>query len=342
MKLIVKDIIEETQDTLSICFKNGSIFNKLSYHPGQFLTLKVDINGQMHKRAYSFSSSPTEDKDLKITIKKIENGLVSNYLHENLRIGQKVSVDKPTGSFFVKPKKDAKKQYVFFAGGSGITPIFSIIKSLLAKEQKSKILLVYANQTNDSIIFLRTLETMAEKYDASFFVEHVIATNNKTADNYHSGLISDELLSKIFAKHQLCFSHHIYMICGPLGYIEKTKELLRSKGVNPKKIKVEVFKSPKVTTIDKDLVSNVTVTYNGQSYRLEVPGNKSILQAAIGNNIMLPYTCRAGMCISCKALCVSGEVKMTEGHFLEQEELDAGMVLTCISYPITENIELAY
>ncbi|MEO9512094.1 MAG: ferredoxin--NADP reductase [Flavobacteriaceae bacterium] len=342
MKLVVKDIIKETEDALSVCFKNGSIFSKISYNPGQFLTVHVPIDGQIHKRAYSFSSSPSEEKDLKITIKRVEKGLVSNHIHDQLKIGDKINVDSPTGSFFVKPEKEAKKQYVFFAGGSGITPIFSILKSVLAREPKSKILLVYANQNQEAIIFQKTLEDIAKKHQDAFAVEHILTKNNQPGENYHSGLISNTLLSKIFKKHQIVFTNHNYMICGPFGYMEKIKELLQYNGVESTNIMVEVFKSPKVVISGKDLISDVEIKYNGQTHKLKVPGNKSILQTALNNNIVLPYACRAGMCVSCKAQCESGEVKMTDGHFLEQEHLDAGNILTCVSYPVTERVVIVY
>lgn len=338
MKLLVKDIIKETHDTLSVSFKNGGFFNKISYKPGQFLTMHMPINGEIHKRAYSFSSCPNTDKDLKITIKRVDQGLVSNYVHDCLKVGDKLEVDKSMGSFYVEPKKNNIKTYVLFAGGSGVTPVFSIIKSVLATELKSKILLIYANQNIDSIIFHKNLEVLLKKYPNQFKVEHILSSLNKESDNYHSGLLTENLLTKIFNTHNLKFENHTYMICGPFGYMEKAKELLKLNGISREKIKIEVFKMPTIKLSGKDLISSVTIKTNGQVHDIKVRGDKSILQQAMSDNIPLPYSCRSGMCSTCKATCVSGDIKMIEGHFLDEKEVENGKILTCVSYPESESV----
>lgn len=338
MKLLVKDIIKETDDALSISFKNGNIFKKLAYKPGQFLTIHVPIDKVVHKRAYSFSSNPFTDKDLKITIKRVEKGLVSNYVHDYLKIGDKIEVDNPAGSFYIEPKNDAQKQYVLFAGGSGVTPIFSIIESVLTKEENSKILLIYANQNMDAIIFHDKIKVLEKQYSNNFSVEHILSSNKIKEENYHPGLATETVLDNIFLKHNLEYNHHVYMICGPFGYMEKIKEILNSKGVSREKIKIEVFKSPEVKLLGKDLISNVTLKFEGKHHKIKVKGDKSILQQAMSDNIVLPYSCRSGMCSTCKAKCVSGEVKMIEGHFLPESDVANGAILTCISYPVSESI----
>lgn len=202
MKLQIKNIIKETEDALSLSFKNGNFFNKVSYKPGQFLTIHVPIDGVVHKRAYSFSSNPYTDKDLKITIKKVDKGLVSNYIHGHVKIGDKLETDKPAGSFYIEPDKNAKKQYVFFAGGSGITPIYSIVESVLTNEPNSKILLVYANQTLSSVIFQKEIKALESKFPDNFSVEHIITYIKKNEANYHSGLATKELIDTIFSMNE--------------------------------------------------------------------------------------------------------------------------------------------
>ncbi len=343
MKLQVKDIIKETENAVSIRFKNGSLFKKLSYKPGQFMTINVPIEGKLHKRAYSFSSSPFLDKDLKITIKRVEKGLVSNYVNDKLKVGDKIDVDNPTGSFFIEPDKKKDQQYIFFAGGSGITPIYSIAQSILTEEPQSNVLLIYANQDYESIIFFKDLESLEKQYKNTFSIEHILSTNDRPEDHFHTGLATEKLISNIFEKYGAKFSNeNIYMICGPLGYMEVVKEILVSNGIKPNQIKVEVFSSPKVKVEGKDLMSEVEIRYDGASHKIKVAGNQSILKVAMKNNIVLPYACRAGMCVSCKAQCISGAVKMTEGHFLEEEEVKEGKILTCVSYPTTENVVIAF
>ncbi len=342
MKLIVQKIIKETQDAVTISFKNGGLFKKVKYKPGQFLTLHFSIKGATHKRAYSFSSNPYLDKDLRVTIKRVEKGLVSNYVHDGLKVGDALEIDKPSGSFYIEPQKNQQKQYVLFAGGSGITPIFSIINSVLTKEPNSKILLVYANQNFDAIIFKKEIELLEESYPDKLAVAHILTTNNQVDAKYYSGLATNEIITTILKKYNLSFDNHVYMICGPFGYMESIKAILNENGVERNQIKVELFKSPKVKITGKDLISKVEIKHDGASHKIEIPGNKSILQGAMSNNVVLPYSCRSGMCASCKATCISGDIKMTEGHFLEQKEVDEGKILTCISYPESEHVVIAY
>ena len=341
MKLVVKEILKQTEDTITVCFKNRSLFNKISYKPGQFMTLYISINGVVHKRAYSFSSNPFTDKDLKVTVKRVYKGLVSNYIHEQLRVGDTLEIDKPTGSFFVEPNKREQKQYVFFAGGSGVTPIFSIIKSILEKEPNSTILLVYANQNSSAVIFKEELFSLELNYSSNFYIEHIISHECPKSPNYHSGLVTDALIVELFKKHAIPFSNQIYMICGPFGFMEAVKSILNVNGVKYKHIKVELFKSPDVVIDIENLMSDVEIQLNGTSHKIQVAGNRSILQAAMAKNIVLPYSCRSGMCATCKASCISGEIKMTKGHFLEQSEVDQGKILTCVSYPASENVVIA-
>ncbi len=338
MKLLVKDIIKETNDAITVCFKNGNLFRKLKYKPGQFLTIHTSINNKVEKRAYSFSSNPFTDKDLKITIKRVEKGLVSNYVHDSLKVGDKIVVDNAAGSFFVEPSSKVQKQYVLFAGGSGVTPMFSITKSILTEEKNSKVLLIYANQNMESIIFHDEIKSLEKQYSSAFKVEHIVSDIQEEKDNYHSGLATTVLIDRIFSKHNITYDDHQYMICGPFGYMEKIKEVLKENGVTRDKIKVEVFKTPEVKATNKDLESDVTINYKGKEHQIKVKGDKTILRQAMSKNIALPYSCRSGMCSTCKAKCVEGEVKMTDGHFLSESEVADGNILTCISYPVTEKV----
>ncbi|MFD2726316.1 2Fe-2S iron-sulfur cluster-binding protein [Hyunsoonleella rubra] len=338
MKLLVKEIIKETEDAITVCFKNGNFFKKLKYIPGQFLTIHVPIDGKVHKRAYSFSSNPYTDKDLKITIKRVEGGLVSNYVHDHLKAGDKLEVDDPAGSFYVVPDEKESKQYVLFAGGSGVTPMFSIVKSVLTEEPNSKVLLVYANQHEASIIFHEDIKALEREYPDNFKVEHIVSGNKTYKANYHPGLASKLVVDRIMIKHKLSYDDHVYMICGPFGYMEKVKEILDENGITRDKIKVEVFKMPVVKVSGKDLLSGVTIKYQGESYEVKVRGDKTILSQAMSSNIVIPYSCRAGMCSTCKGKCVEGEVKMMDGHILPESEVEAGNILTCVTYPVSEKV----
>lgn len=338
MKVLVKNIIQETEDAITICLKNGNLFKKFTYKPGQFLTIQTFIEGMAQKRAYSFSSNPYSDKDLKITVKRVANGSVSNYLHNTLKEGDKIKIENPAGSFYIEPKNSNKEQYVLFAGGSGITPIFSIIKSVLTQEPNSKVLLIYANQKKDSIIFHNQIKELEVNYPNTFKVEHIVSQTNVLTKNYHPGLATKILIDAIMLKHNIQYSNHVYMICGPFGYMEKIKEILADNGITRDKIKIEVFKSPVVKVTGKNLISNVTLKHNGKEYCFKVRGDKSILNQAMSENIVLPYSCRSGMCSTCKGKCIEGEVQMTEGHILPDKEVAHGGILTCVSYPLSKNV----
>lgn len=338
MKLVVKEIIKETEDAVTICFKNGNLFKRLKYKPGQFLTIHVPIDGMVHKRAYSFSSNPYTDEYLKITIKRVEKGLVSNYVHDNLKVGDKLVVDEPAGSFYVDPNVKNKKQYVLFAGGSGVTPMLSIAKSVLTQEHESNVLLIYANQNKASIIFHEEIKMLENNYQNNFSVEHIVSSKEIIEGNYHNGLASKEFVDDVLKKHNLIYDNHVYMICGPFGYMEKIKEILNDNGISREKIKIEVFKSPEIKITGKNLISDVTLKFEGNSHSLKIKGDTSILKQAMSNNIVIPYSCRSGMCSTCKAKCIEGEVKMTDGHFLSESDVEMGNILTCISYPVSEKV----
>lgn len=339
MKLPVTNIIKETEQAVTVCFKNNRFFNKVTYKPGQFLTLKIPVNGRVEKRAYSFSSNPYTDSELKITVKKVQNGLISTYVNEKMKVGQKIAVEKAMGSFFVEPKVENQKQYLLFAAGSGITPVFSILKSVLYKEPKSKVILTYANMDTANIIFHEELNALTKKYQERLQVEHILSHNDNL--NYHSGFITEEIIHKIFKKHKVEFSEaHEYMICGPAGFMKTTKDILVANKIPHRLIKIEAFKPPKIKVTGKNKISKVTIKHLGTDHEIEVPRDKTILQQAMRNNIVLPYSCRSGMCSTCKASCTSGETTMIKGHLLPESEVKEGKILTCVTYPQSDEVTI--
>jgi len=336
MILKVTQVIQETKEAVTICFKNGNIFRKINYLPGQFIMIKFKIGKETIKRAYSFSSSPDTEKDLRITVKKVKGGYVSNYINNVLKPGDKVKADIAMGSFFIKPNIRKTTQYVLFGAGSGITPVYSIIKSILSKEPNSKILLIYANQNRENIIFFDEIYNLKIQYLNILSVEHVLSEN--TNPKYHTGFLTEGILDTIFKKNNLTFDNHKYMMCGPSGFMDNTIKLLKNKGVERNHIMIEAFKAPAVKIDNKNLISNVTIKYKKETYQIKVPGNKTILQHAMNNNIPLPYSCRSGMCSTCKGNCIDGETSMSKGHLLSDEQVTNGEILTCITYPNSENV----
>lgn len=338
MKLRITNIIKETEQAVTICFKNKVLFNKVKYKSGQFMVLKIPINNTIKSRAYSFSSSPYDKKELRITVKKIKGGLVSNYICNELKIGDFIEVEKPRGLFFVKPNKKTAKQYVLFAAGSGITPIYSIVQSVLLKEPLSKVILIYSNQDKENIIFFNCLNDFKKKYSERFIIEHILVKNNDI--NFISGVLSENILENIFIKYKMCFlNSYEYMICGPIGYLEKVKEILQIKNIEQDRIQSEIFVLPDAKkSLNNDLNSKVVIKYKGVIHNFVVPANKTILQQAMFENIELPHSCKSGMCNTCKANCSLGKIEMIKGHLLEENEVKKGAILTCISYPVSEEV----
>lgn len=340
MNIKVEKIVKETDESVSIHFKNPGLFQKLKYKPGQFLTISVPVNGKHERRAYSFSSSPFTDKLHAITVKKVKNGLVSNYINNTLKEGDTLEVEKPTGGFFVEPDKSKKRAFVMFSGGSGITPMFSITKSLLEKEPQTTILLIYANRDIKGIIFHDDLKELQEKYPDRFHVEHVVEYCKDCKNNYHTGLLTKGLTEVIMLKHEYLFSECEFLLCGPGGYMEMVKKILAEHKVYPNKIKMEAFTIPTVKINFDKLVSNVTIKQKGSTNTITIPADKSILQGALAQNVLIPYSCRSGMCSTCKARCVTGEIEMLNGHLLPEKDVKEGFILTCVSYPKSKNVEI--
>ncbi len=346
MQLTVEKIIKETDDAVSVVFKNPGFFKRIKYKPGQFLTLKLPIKNKIENRAYSLSSSPWIDKFLRITVKKVENGLVSNFICNELKEGQKIEIEKPMGNFFVSPSQRNEKQYVMLAGGSGITPIYSIIQSVLKKETKSKITLIYANRSEASIIFKKEINALAEDFPEKIKVHHLVDVKSSSDEalNYHNKRFDESLLDSIMEIDELTYDRSDFLLCGPEGFMDAVLAVLNNKNVAPERIKKEAFSVDLskliVTSGVTDVTSTVKVNGVGGNDTIQVGKGKTILQAALDQDVAIPYSCRSGMCSSCKAICKSGTVSMIDGHLLPQSEVDQGFILTCVAFPQTEEVEI--
>lgn len=345
MLLTVEKIINETPDAVSVVFKKPGFFRSIKYKPGQFLTLKLPIQNKVENRAYSLSSSPYTHKFLRITVKKVADGLVSNYICDSLKEGQKIEVEKPTGNFFIEPSARKQQNYVLFAGGSGITPIYSILVSILKKEPKSKITLIYANKNEGSIIFRKQLNNLLEEYKESLSIVFLLSKSIEAslAENYQIKRIDEALLNSVLQAKKLNYKEVTFMLCGPQGFMDAVVDILKSKEVAPEKIKLEAFTADlsKLNESAGDAVtSTVVVKGVGGSDTIQVAKGKTILQAAMDQGVEIPYSCRSGMCSTCKARCTSGSAKMMEGHLLSDAEVADGFVLTCVAFPETENLEV--
>ncbi len=342
LHLSVKEIITETDDTKTIVFWQP-IHQSVQYKAGQFITVIVNIDGQKYRRSYSMSSSPRE-ANVAITVKKLPYGLVSKYLCEQVKVGDVLEVLEPSGHFVVEPNESQERSLVFVAGGSGITPIFSMIKTLLPVEKHSKIYLVYASRNEESIIFKKELHQLELDYSGRFKVLHVLSQPSYTWVGYKTRINQASMV--IFLKQDLHINIPMaqYYLCGPDGMMQQVENALALFNVADNQIHKEHFvsshESPtsQVEIDDSPKAYTITLNYEGQSHQLIVKPHETILEAAMEADIDLPYSCQAGMCTACMGRCVAGRIRMDEEDGLTEAEIAQGYVLTCVSHPISDGV----
>lgn len=342
--LLVKQIIQETKDAITIVFEQPE--KPFIYKSGQFLTLIASIGGKDVRRAYSLCSSPFVDQDLAVTIKRVENGLMSNWLPDNLKAGQRLRVMEPMGQFTTEYDAARKRHLVMFAGGSGITPMLSLIKSSLTQEPESMVSLVYCNRDIESIIFKDELSNWETKYEGRLQVVHVLDNAPMNWQGY-SGLLNKDMLTKLFERMpDWGADKTTYLMCGPEGMMKNVDALLAERSIPKEKIFKESFVQG---TIDKkeeksaqtstgNTTREVTVRYDGQDYKVQVEPSMTILQSALDQGIDLPYSCQSGLCTACRGKALSGKVKLDEEEGLSQAERAEGYVLTCVGHPLTDDV----
>lgn len=346
-KLAIREVRKETPDCVSVLFEvPEELKDTFSFRQGQSLTMKTLINNEEVRRTYSICSSPL-DKTWRVAIKRVEGGLFSSLANEKLKAGDVIEVMPPVGKFYVDLDPANKKNYLAVAAGSGITPVISIIKTTLHTEPQSQFTLVYGNRTRGSIIFFEELEALKNKYLSRFTFINVLS-RERTDSPVNFGRINLDKLTELsnlmsFADFDDAF------ICGPEEMIFTTKEFLEQKGLDKKKIHFELFTTPgqKLPTTagrdsrsDEGPRSKITVKLDGRSFDfdLNLSSDISILDAALKQGADLPFACKGGVCCTCKAKVVEGEVTMDVHWGLEEEEVEQGFILTCQSHPRTERV----
>ncbi len=345
--LTIKEVRQETADCVSLLFDvPEALQSTYRFLPGQNLTLKTTLNGAEIRRSYSICSAPQE-RELRVAIKKVESGVFSGYANEQLKAGDTLEVMPPAGKFNSPLSASQTKRYLMIAAGSGITPILSLIKSILYTEPNSTITLVYGNRSRSSIIFFEELEQLKNKYMQRLNILHILS-REKTDSPLQLGRIDNEKLMVLdrlngFENMDECF------ICGPEEMTLNSKAFLEKRGLAAKKIHLELFTSSKTMARSKKSQpdsaqqkrsSQVTIKLDGREVNIDIPLHEevTILDAALAQGADLPFACKGGMCCTCKAKLVSGEVMMEVHWGLEEEEVEQGYILTCQSYPKTEKL----
>jgi ring-1,2-phenylacetyl-CoA epoxidase subunit PaaE len=350
--LKVKALKKETPECVSVHFDVPVAQKELfQYKHGQYLTLKTIIDGEEVRRSYSICTSPLDDQ-LAVAIKTIQDGKFSNYAYSSLQVGDVLEVMPPLGKFTIDLKATNQKNYFFIAAGSGITPVMSIVKTILKTEPKSNITLLYGNKTKGSIIFKDEFEGLKNKYMNRLSVYYILSKETTDAEIL-SGRIDQQkvnyFLEKIIDPELIDES----FLCGPEELILGAKETLLKAGVDPKKIHFELFTTAGAQLAQKENTvkavvsdgptSKVTIKLDGVSTEIRVPfDGDTVLDIATKNGSDLPYACKGGVCCACKAKLEKGQVKMDVNYGLEQDEIDAGFILTCQAHPLTDEVVINF
>lgn len=350
-KLAIKEIKKETADCVSVLFDvPEDLQKKFQFKQGQSLTMRIFINGEEVRRTYSICATPFEN-EWRVAVKKAEGGLFSSYANEQLKEGDILEVMPPVGKFYVELNPQNKKKYLAIAAGSGITPVISIIKTTLQTEPKSHFTLVYGNRNRSSIIFFEELQALKNKYLQRLNFINILS-RERTDAPINIGRINQEKLIELSKLIDYATIDEIF-ICGPEEMIFSVKAFLEQKGIDNKKIHFELFTVPgekkaevrrQKSEVNTGPKSKITVKLDGRSFDFDLSFNNDtpILDAALQQGADLPFACKGGVCCTCKARLVVGEVMMDVHWGLEEEEVEQGYILTCQSHPKTEKVVIDF
>ena len=350
--LKVTEVRRETRDAVVVTLaprdEDRALFD---FTQGQYLTFRRAFDGEELRRSYSICAGK-QDGILQVGIKRVDGGAFSTWANENLAPGDVIEAMPPMGKFFTPVDPTAEKHYLGFAGGSGITPVLSIIKTVLAAEPASRFTLVYANRAVGTIMFREELEDLKNTYLGRLSVIHVLETEAQEIDLF-TGRIDAAKMKALFAGWIDPKSVDTAFICGPEPMMLAIAASLRDHGLTDAQIKFELFasgqpgraKAKPVTKAELTAVNfaNATLTLDGTTRSFTMPREgQSILDAAIENAMDAPYSCKAGVCSTCRCKVLEGEVEMRTNHALEDYEVRAGYVLSCQSYPLTDKVVVTF
>ena len=347
----IKEIKKETAECVSILFEiPESLSSIFSFSEGQNVTIRKEINGQEVRRSYSICNAPYE-KLVKVAVKKIDGGLFSTFANEELSVYDSLELLPPSGKFSAHFSAAQQPNYLAIAAGSGITPILSIIKHTLYNQPASKFTLVYGSKNRQSIIFFEELESIKNKYMDRFTFINVLSREKRDADLFH-GRINEEKLTQLGKLLDYRRFDSAYL-CGPSSMIFSAAAFLENAGLQKSHIHYELFTTPGVTKTITSIeppsssvhtpTSNVTIKLDGRTFSFELSNKgNNILDAALQQGADLPYACKGGVCCTCRAKLVEGEVSMDVNYALEEDEVKNGFILTCQSHPITEKVVIDF
>lgn len=349
-QLTVSEIKNETLDCVSVTFDVPSnLIKDYEYIQGQHLTLKLLVNGKEVRRSYSLCSSPMIKEPLRVAVKRVKGGLGSNFIYDNLKKGDVIEIMTPMGNFHTELKNTNKKHYVLFAGGSGITPMMSIIKTTLIAEPQSTLTLFYGNFDEASTIFKKELDEIVSLNPGRFTLHYIFekpSSLNISADLI--GMLTKDKVKEVISKYLERNPVIEYFVCGPGPMMDNVKEVLESNNVNKNFIHIEYFTSaveePKKDASEiKGSICEVTVIADGKetTFQLATDGD-AILDAAMDAGVDAPFSCKGAVCATCRAKVMEGKASMTMNYALTDDEVEEGYILTCQAHPTTPVVVVDY
>ncbi|MBR9861361.1 ferredoxin--NADP reductase [bacterium] len=354
--LKISKVQRETKDAVSIQFEiPAHLSSQFQYKAGQYLTFSIDLNGEDVRRSYSVCSSPLLDPMPTIAVKEVEGGKMSTYLNREIKEGDTIEVMPPMGKFTVEPQANASNYYVLFGGGSGITPLLSIMRTVLFSEPGSKVMLYYANRDEESIIFKSQIDALVQQYSDRLKVVYSLDTAPE-GWNGPEGYLNESKVSD-FIRQELGLNYPVakYYTCGPSPLMDVVVKGLESAGVSKDNIFTEYFTATTKTDEDKkdhaavveqesdEIVErNIQVEVFGEQKEVKVKPEQTILIAAQEAGLDPPYSCTVGVCTTCRARLRSGRAMMEEREGLSDVEIEQGYILTCQAHPLSDDVDLVY
>ncbi len=342
-KLSVKEIKRETPEAVSILFHVPTeIQENYQFVAGQYINLKLTLDGIEIRRAYSLCSSP-ESGDLRIAVKAVKNGYFSKFANDQLTIGKVLEVGTPEGKFTFEPDASKQKNYAAFVAGSGITPVMSILQTVLEKEPNSTFILVYGNKSIPDTIFYNQLHELQQKYVGRFFVHYVFS--QQKIDDQLFGRIDKSAVNFVLKNKHKEKDFDKFYLCGPEEMINLVTSVLKENNIKEKDIKFELFSaSSSENEISKSLEGHtkITILLDDDETSFEMSQKQNVLEAALKQGLDAPYSCQGGICSSCLARITKGSAEMKKNTILTDKEIAEGLILTCQAYPTSSEIFVDY
>jgi ring-1,2-phenylacetyl-CoA epoxidase subunit PaaE len=351
--LKVKDVRQETADCVSVSMEiPEELADVFRFTAGQYLTFRTQMNGTEVRRSYSICVSPKQC-ELRVAVKKMEEGKFSTFANETLKPGDVIEVMPPLGKFSPKLQPAKNKQYLFIAAGSGITPVMSIMTHVLEEEQDAHVTLVYGNRNRNTIIFREPIEALKNKYMQRFSLYHIMSREQMDMPLF-SGRITAQKCLDLFDTLIDVKSIDEVFICGPEDMIISVRKQLLDLGMKQEQVHIELFTSPdqpkaahekwvQEHAADSKSESEVTITLDGATFKMKLAyAGDSVLDAALKHGADLPYACKGGVCCTCRAKLVKGEVDMEVNYSLGKDELEKGFILTCQAHPKTDKVVIDF